>query len=58
MLASTAERYISRKVLRADMESAPTVGVGVLDDPGTVRQLQGSRRGEGTPPYMLREDQT
>ncbi len=32
------ERYISRKVLRADMESAPTVGGGVFDDPGAVRQ--------------------
>ena len=46
------ERYTSRKALRADMESAPTVGVGVLDDPGTVRQPQGSRRGEGALPYM------
>lgn len=37
MQASARRRYISRKVLRADMESALTVGGGVLDDPGTVR---------------------
>ena len=38
MLASARVTvYISRKVQRADMESAPTVGVGVLDDPGAVR---------------------
>ena len=37
MQASARRRYISRKVLRADMESAPTVGVGVFDDPGAVR---------------------